>query len=70
MTGIPTDGGANYPIQFRPYFRLVGCLSRVVLDWVDLAMDYQIVLYLILPEVEVRTIMGEYNYTVVYPNVV
>jgi hypothetical protein len=50
------NSGANYSIQFRPDFWLVGCQSRVVLDWMDLATDYQIVLHLLLLEVEVRPV--------------
>jgi hypothetical protein len=48
--------GANYLIQFRPYFWLVGCRSRVVLDWIDLATNYETVRHLLLPEVEVRPV--------------
>jgi hypothetical protein len=50
------NSGANDTVQLRPNFQLVGCWCRVVLDWIDLATDYQIVLHLLFPEVEVRPV--------------
>jgi hypothetical protein len=42
--------------ELRPNFRLIGCRCRVVLDCIDLDTDYQIVLHLLFPEVEVRPV--------------
>ena len=51
-----SDGSAGYPVQLRPLFRRVRRRRFLVLDEIDLATDYQIVLHLLLPEVEVRPI--------------
>jgi hypothetical protein len=50
------DCRMSYPIEFRPYFRLVRCRSCVVLDWIDLAVNYEVVLHLFIPEVDVRPV--------------
>jgi hypothetical protein len=50
------NSGANDTAHFHPNFRLVGCHCHVVLDWIDLATDYQIVLHLLFPEVEIRPV--------------
>jgi hypothetical protein len=50
------NSGANDKLHLRPNFRLIGCRCRVVLDWIDLATDYKIVLHLLFPEAEVRTV--------------
>jgi hypothetical protein len=57
-----SDGSADYTIQFRPYFRLVGSWSLVMLYWIDLATDYEIVLHLFLQEVEVRPVELPYTH--------
>jgi hypothetical protein len=50
------DDRAGYSVQFRPYVQvwLVCCRGRVVLYRIDVAADYEIVLHLLFPEVEVR----------------
>jgi hypothetical protein len=50
------DCRTSYTIKFRPDFRLVRRRSRVVLNWIDVAANYEVVLRLLLPKVEVRPV--------------
>jgi hypothetical protein len=50
------DCRTSYTIKFCPDFRLVRRRSQVVLDWIDVAAKYEVVLHLLLPEVEVRPV--------------
>ena len=48
--------GADNSVQLLPLVSLINFWSTFILDWIDLTLDYKIVLHLLLPEVEVRTV--------------
>ena len=48
--------GADDSIQLLPLICLIYFWSIFILNWVDLTLDYEIVLHLLLPEIEVRTV--------------
>jgi hypothetical protein len=50
------NGSTSESVQFRPFFRLIHSQNVLVLDRVDLTTDYEIVMHLFLPEVEVRLV--------------
>jgi hypothetical protein len=50
------DCRMSYTIAFRLDFWLVRRQSRVVLDRIDVPANYKVVLHLLLPEVEVRSV--------------
>ena len=48
--------GANDSAQLLPLVCLINFWSTFILNWIDLTLDYKIVLHLLLPEIEVRTV--------------
>ena len=48
--------GTNDSVQLLPFIRLVSLWSIFGFDWVDLTIDYWIVLQPLLPEIEVQCI--------------
>ena len=50
------DSGADDSAQLLPLIGLVYFWSDFILNRIDLTLDYKIVLHLLLPEVEVRSI--------------
>ena len=48
--------GADDFVQLRPLVCLINFWSTFILDGIDMTLDYEIVLHLLLPEVEVGTV--------------
>ena len=48
--------GADDSVQLQPLVCLINFWSTFILNWIDLTLDYEIVLHLLLPEVQVRTV--------------
>ena len=49
-------GGMNKFVQLRSSIRHISFWSVFGFNWVDLTLDYEIVLHLLLPEVEVQSV--------------
>ena len=48
--------GADDFVQLQPLVCLICFWSIFILNWVNLTLDYEIVLHLLIPEVEVRIV--------------
>ena len=48
--------GADDSVQLLPLVGLIDFWSNLILNRINLTLDYKIVLHLLLPEVEVRTV--------------
>ena len=53
---VHPNRGADDSVQLLPLVCLICFWSIFILNWVDLTLDYEIVLHLLLPKVEVRTV--------------
>jgi hypothetical protein len=51
-----SNDSTAYLVQLVPFFRLVCCQRVLMLYWINLATNYEIVLHLLLPEVEIRLV--------------
>ena len=48
--------GADDSVQLLPLVCLINFLSTFIVNRIDLTLDYEIVLHLLLPEIELRTV--------------